>query len=142
MSRPLAVDRMRRWVGHYMSDLVRVERDYSDPDDWVVNGTTGELTRPDIQIVYEGPANIAAQEQRYSEADVDRLNIRIPADDGEILRNDIITILQSARDGSMVGQRWVVLDVDLGSHHVTRRIECASRIAGAKFAPREWVGDR
>lgn len=143
MKRPLGVDRMRCWVGNYMVDRVRIERDYSDPDDWVVDTGTGELTRPDTEVVYEGPATIAAQEQRYSEADVDRINVRVPANDAEIMRNDIIEIIQAPSDKSLrLSGRWVVLDVDIGSHHVTRRIEAASRIAKAEFAPREWVGDR
>ena len=143
MSRPLAVNRMRGWVGHYMVDRVRILRDTSDPDTWTVDPGTGDLTRPEAQVIYEGPATIAAQEQRYSEADVDRVNVRIPANDAEIMRNDIIEITQAPQDRSLrLSGRWVVLDVDIGSHHVTRRIEAASRIAKAEFAPREWVGDR
>lgn len=142
MSRPLAVNRMRGWVGNYMIDRVRILRDTSDPDTWTVDAGTGDLTRPDPEIIYEGPATIAAQEQRYSEADVDRINVRIPANDAELMRNDIVEIIQSPQDRSMITGRWVVLDVDMGSHHVTRRIEAASRIAKAEFAPREWVGDR
>lgn len=143
MNRPLAVDRMRNWVSNYMTSRVRIMRDSSDPDDWTVDDVTGELTRPDTEVIYEGPATIAANEQRYSEASIDRLFVRLRGDVQGIRRADIVEVLQAPRDLTMIQSgRWLVLDADMGSHHVTRRLECVSRLRELQIKPSDHLEGR
>ena len=143
MNRSLAVDRMRSWVTNYMTSTVRVTRDTSDPDDWTVDDDTGELTRPDAQLIYEGPATIAANEQRYSEASIDRMFVRLPGDVQGIRRQDIVEVIEAPGDLTMAQSgRWLVLDADMGSHHVTRRLECVSRLRQMQIKPSDHLEGR
>jgi hypothetical protein len=127
---------MRNWVTNYMNCTIKVTRDVDDPDDWVVDEDTGELTRSDVVDVYEGPATIAANEQRYSESSVDRLFVRLPGEVEGIHRSDILEVLQAPDDLTMLlSGRWLVLDVDMGAHHVTRRLECVNRLRNVQLKP-------
>ena len=127
MSRPNAVDRMRSDIAEHFKDRVRVERDASDPDTWGVDSETGLLTRPDLELVWEGPATIQAPDQTRSREEVDRIVVKVPAD-VDIKRHDLVTILQSPKDYPMLKHgRWYIIDVDYGTHHVSRRIVAARR---------------
>jgi hypothetical protein len=125
-----------------MRDQVRITREASDPDDWLVDEVTGDLTRPDAELVYEGPATIAGNEQRYSETNVDRLYVRVPWDVHDVRRSDMLEVLQSRDQNMRASGIWMVLDVDVGTHHITRRLECLSRIPTVQVPPREFLEDR
>ena len=127
MNRPLAIERMRCNIRNYYRDVVRIERDSSDPDTWGVDSGTGLLTKPDLTPVWEGPASIQMPDQTRSREEVDRMEIHVIAD-AEVLRHDLIQILQSPKDLAMLKHgKWYVVDVDYGTHHISRRLVCARR---------------
>lgn len=137
MSRPLAVARMRAWVSNYMTDEIRITRDWSDPDDWALDDLTGAVTEGTPTVVWQGRATIQAPDQTLANAKVDRIEVRIPADVAA-LRHDQIEILQSPKDKEMIGGVWYAIDVDYGTHHVTRRLVCGRVERPAVETPRWW----
>lgn len=142
MARTVPIKRMRHWATTYMLDTVRIVRDISDPDDWEVD-EFGDLTIPEAPVIYEGPATIAANEQRYAEATIDRLHCRIPGFVEGVRRSDILEVVQSNKDQSLrESGRWVILDYDYGTHHITRRLECVSKFPKVERPPASYLEDR
>lgn len=139
MHRPTAVERMRQWAPNYMLDEVWIYRDVTDFDDWQIDEVSLELTEPEPVDIWRGCATIQMPDQTRSREEIDRMEVHLPADVA-VERHDILEIVQSRKDGPMRDTGpWYVIDVDYGTHHVTRRLVCARRNRKPDEIPATWM---
>lgn len=114
-----------------MVDTCIVYRDAAGSADDVLNTTTGELAQPvsDVATVYTGPCllrteNIQARRDEEGGAYTARKlqAARVPVGAPAMLFGDILEVLTAAHDPQLVGRRARVLDAEVNTFAVTRKL--------------------
>lgn len=114
-----------------MVDTCIVYRDAAGSADDVLNTTTGALAQPvgDQTTVYEGPCllrteNIQARRDEEGGAYLARKlqGARLPVSAPVVVYGDILEVLTAAHDPQLVGRRGRVLDVEVNTFAVTRKL--------------------
>jgi hypothetical protein len=114
-----------------MVDTCVVYRDPEGSADDTFNATTGALTPPvgDQTTVYTGPCllrteNIQARSGDEGGATVSRKlqGARVPVSAPPFLFGDLLVVTAAANDPQLVDRRARVLDVDVNSFAVTRKV--------------------
>ena len=112
-----------------MADRCRILRDQAGHLDDVLNRTTGKLERPagDETTVYEGkcgPTRETAVDARRAEggrtAHYRAWRTRIPMDAPMPREGDRVVVLVCRGDANLIGRRFKVVDVTMGTVGVTR----------------------
>ena len=99
--------------------------------------TTLAVTFPYGAQLYEGPCSVAAAKARPTQhggADVAQaeLIVKIPADTPAGIRPGAIVTITASLDPDLVGVDLEVVDVELATYRLTRRLGCRRRVAFAR----------
>lgn len=112
MSIETAIARFRERQAEQFSDEVTISRPVGDP---VTDSDTGAVTQP-YDDVYEGPFKIRPADRSGSDVHAGETDLRLvdmvgkgPVDT-DIRKDDIVTVLDSTYDATMIGRQYRVKD--------------------------------
>jgi hypothetical protein len=115
-------------MARLLTDTARLTRDPGTSND-ALDRTTLRLTPGPPTVVYEGPCLIGVQRQRDQRLDRggqpverQRITARLPADAPSPEAGDILTVLSSAADPTLVGRPLRVIDVARATVALTRQL--------------------
>lgn len=116
-----------------MVDTCTITRDAQGSADDTLNDVTGELSQPtgDATTVYSGPcllrttAALRARSEDEGGAVLQRRiqAARLPVSAAEVKLGDVLTVTAAAHDPQLVGRPYRVLDSEVNTFAVTRKVE-------------------
>ncbi len=115
-----------------MVDTCVVYRDAGGSADDTFNAATGALTPPvgDQTIVYEGPCMLRTEQVQARHAGEGGATVsrklqsaRVPVDAAAMVYGDILEVLTAENDPQLVGRRARVIDSDVHTFAITRRLQ-------------------